>query len=143
MQVIFNDVRNSVIQALEEAFPNIPVSGEEINPLPDPPRFFVRLLEPTHTKELGQRYRREHPMVVQYFAVGGNNADMYDMAEQLTGVLKQITLGDYKKTGRAMRVQIIDDVLHVYVTYSFIVWEPSPDVPTMQTLSQEGNVIET
>lgn len=142
MQLTINEVRYAVNAALDAAYPDIPISGEEIKQLLDPPRFFVRLLEPTHTQELGRRYRRDHPFVVRYFSPERANDDMYAMAEQLTAVLKWITVGGRKWPGQAMRFEIVDEVLHFFVSYNLLVWEQLPDDPKMQTLDQEGHVYE-
>lgn len=138
MQVTINDVRYAVHAALDKAFPDIAVSGEEIKQSLDPPRFFVRLLEPAHTQELGRRYRRDHPFVVRYFAPERANADMYGMAEQLTAALKWIMIGGRQWPGQSMRFEIIDEVLHFFVTYSLLVWEEKSYAPKMQRLEQEG-----
>lgn len=137
MQITFNDVRYAVHAALDTAFPDVPISGEEIKQDLDPPRFFVRLLEPGHTQELGRRYRRDHPFVVRYFAPERANADMYTMAEQLTTALGWIEVGGHKCPAQGMHFQIIDEVLHFMVTYSLLVWEQPPDDPKMQILVQE------
>ncbi|KZS45704.1 hypothetical protein AWU65_07145 [Paenibacillus glucanolyticus] len=142
MQITYNVVRYAVHAALDIAFPDIPLSGEEIKQNLDPPRFFVRLLEPAHTQELGCRYRRDHPFVIRYFAQTRTNEEMYTMAEQLTSALKWINVGSRGWTGQGMNFHIIDDVLHFFVTYSLLVWEQPPDDPKMQTLVQEGNVNE-
>lgn len=141
MQVTINSVRYAVNAALDAAFPDIPVSGEEIKQLLDPPRFFVRLLEPAHTQELGRRYRRYFPFVVRYFAPERDNDDMYDMAELLASALKWIDVGG-RVTGIGMRFQIVDEVLHFFVTYSLLVWEQPPNDPKMQELDQEGFIYE-
>ncbi|MEC0310181.1 hypothetical protein P4H67_25840 [Paenibacillus lautus] len=142
MKTTFNDVRYALHDALDTAFPDIPISGEEIKQDLDPPRFFVRLLEPAHTQELGRRYRRDHPFVVRYFAPGRSNEEMYSMAEKLTTVLKWINVGSRRCPGQSMYFQIIDEVLHFFVTYSLLVWEQPPNDPKMQTLVQEGYVNE-
>ncbi|HIW31935.1 MAG TPA: hypothetical protein IAA29_04025 [Candidatus Paenibacillus intestinavium] len=139
MQVTINDVRYAVNNALDTAFPDIPVSGEEIKQLLDPPRFFVRLIEPSHTQELGRRYRRHLPFVIRYFTT--NNDDCYAMAEKLTSALKWIDVGG-QVPGYGMRFQIVDEVLHFFVTYSMFVWEQPPNDPKMQTFEQEGYVNE-
>ncbi|MNP64613.1 hypothetical protein D3C76_1601230 [compost metagenome] len=100
----------------------------------------MRLLEPAHTQELGRRYRRDLPFVVRYFSLGRANEDMYDMAEQLTSVLKWITVGGRQVPGQDMSFQIVDEALHFFVSYSMLVWEHEPEQPKMQTLEQEGDV---
>lgn len=138
--ISINDVRHVVIRSLEEAFPNIQVSGEKIEPLLDPPRFFVQLLEPSHTQELGRRYRRNHPFVIRYVSPNGTNDEMYAMAEQLTTVLRQITVGGGAVVGTGMKFEIVDQVLHFHVNYTFLVWDEKPNDSMMGTLDQEGYV---
>jgi hypothetical protein len=140
VQVTINDVRYAVNAVLDSAFPNIPIAGEEIKQNLHPPHFFVRLLEPAHTQELGRRYRRDLPFVVRYFLPERANDDMYDMAEQLTAALKWITIGGRQWPGQGMTFQIIDEVLHFFVTYSLLVWEQLPDDPKMQEIEQEAGL---
>jgi len=63
---------------------------------------------------------------------------MYSMAEQLAAALKWITVGGRRWPGQGMSFQIIDEVLHFFVTYSLLVWERPPDAPKMRILIQEG-----
>lgn len=142
MQVTYNDARYAVHAALDAAFPQIPISGEEIKQELNPPRFFVRLLEPGHTKELGRRYRRDLPFVIRYFSSERANEDMYAMADQLTESLEWIQIGGRSWPGQGMRFQIIDEVLHFFVTYSLLLWKQPADEPKMQRLEQEGHVHE-
>lgn len=142
MQVTYNHVRHALNAALDAAFPTIPISGEEIKQGLGPPRFFVRLLEPSHVQELGRRYRRDHPFVVRYFSPQRANEEMYDMAEQLTAALKWIDVGGRQCPGQGMRFQIVDEVLHFFVSYNLLLWEQPPEDPAMQVLEQEGKVFE-
>ncbi|WP_019535032.1 phage tail terminator family protein [Paenibacillus ginsengihumi] len=142
MQVTINGVRHAVHEALRETFPLIPVFSEEIEQTHDPPYFVVRLLEPVHTRELGRRYRRDHPFVVRYFSAERSSEDMYSVAEQLTSALKWITIGGSPWPGQGMSFQITDAALQFMVTYRLLVWEQQPDEPKMQHLKQEGNANE-
>jgi hypothetical protein len=139
-QVTINDVRYAVNDALDNAFPDVPIAGEEIKQNLDPPCFFVKLLEPAHTQELGRRFRRDHPFVVHYFSPGRENNDMYAIAERLTDALQRIEVGGRPAIGTGMRFEIVDEVLYFYVTYQFRVWAPASDDPTMQTLEQDGGI---
>ena len=134
MQITINDVRYAVHAALDVAFPDIPIAGEPIPQNLRPPYFFVQLLEPTHSRELGRRYMRVHPFDVHYFAPGRENAAMYDMADRLTAALEQIMIAGRVVHGTGMRFQVIDGVLHFFVQYSYHVWAPRPEAPAMQTL---------
>jgi hypothetical protein len=136
-QVTFNDVRYGVNAALDAAFPDVPIHGEEIKQQLNPPCFFVRLLEPMHTQELGRRNRRVHPFDVHYFAPARENDSMYDMAEQLTSALQTIQVGGRPVQGTGRRFEIIDEVLHFFVDYTLLVWEVKSIHPKMQTLEQK------
>jgi len=137
--VTFNDVRYAVHAALDAVFPDIPIHDEEIPQKLEPPCFFVRLLEPELTQELGRRFLRYHPFVVRYFAPDRSNTAMYDVAEQLTKALQQIQVAGRPVRGTGMRFEIVDDVLHFFVNYDFHVWAPRPDDPAMASLDvQEG-----
>ncbi|MEJ8548162.1 phage tail terminator family protein [Brevibacillus borstelensis] len=133
--VTFLDVRTGVFKALETAFPGADRYGEEIKEGLTTPSFFVKLLEPTHTQELDRRYVRELPFDVHYFA--DSNKDRITTAEQLTSVLGTIQVNSRPVCGIKMSWEIIDEVLHFFVTYRMQVWKQKPDVPSMQTLDIE------
>jgi hypothetical protein len=139
MQVSVNDVRYAVHTKLDAAFPDIPISGEEIKQNLKPPRFHVRLLEPAHTHELGRRYRRENPFLIRYFGPAGND-DLYAMAESLTEALSQITIQGRPVIGTNMRFQTVEGVLHFLVDYAHLAWSPAPSDPLMVSLDQEGGL---
>ncbi|TNJ68225.1 hypothetical protein FE784_00765 [Paenibacillus hemerocallicola] len=139
-QITFNDVRYGVNAALDAAFFDIPIHGEEIKQQLNPPCFFVKLLEPMHTRELGRRYQRVHPFDVHYFAPARGNDNMYTMAEQLTSALQTIQVGGRPIRGTGMRFGIIDEVLHFFVDYTLHVWEVKATHPKMQTLEQKEGI---
>jgi len=136
-QVTINDVRYAVHAALDAAFPDIPIMGEEIKQGLTPPCFFVKLLEPEHFQELGRRFFRYHPFDVQYFATDRSNEAMYDMADRLIEALQQIKVAGRPVRGTKMRFEIVDEVLHFFVEYNFHVWAERPDDPLMQRLDVE------
>lgn len=133
--VTFLDVRAGLLKALVQAFPDIDRYGEEIKEGLITPSFFVKLLEPSHTQELGRRYVRELPFDVHFFAE--TNKDRITMAEQLTSVLETIQVNDRPIVGIKMTWEIIDEVLHFFVTYRMQVWKQKPVYPNMQTLDVE------
>jgi len=140
--ISYNQVRYAVHDALGTAFPGIPVSDEEFPQGVDPPRFFVRLLEPGHVRELGRRFRRRYPFAIRYFAAAPTNDDLYDIAEQLTQAVAWITLEGRPLPGLDMRFQIENGVLEFWVAYEMLVWEQPIAAPKMQTLEQEGKIVE-
>lgn len=133
--VTFLDVRTGLLKALAQAFPGIDRYGEEIKEGLITPSFFVKILEPTHTQELNRRYVRELPFDVHYFA--DTNKDRIVVAEQLTSALETIQVNGRPIHGIKMSWEIIDEVLHFFVTYRMQVWKQKPNDPTMQTLDIE------
>lgn len=133
--VTFLDVRTGVLKALAQAFPNIDRFGEEIKEGLTPPCFFVKILEPTHTQELGRRYAREIPVDVHYF--DETNKDRITMAEQLTSILETIQVNENPIRGINVSWEIVDEVLHFFITYRMQVWKQKPSYPSMQTLDIE------
>jgi hypothetical protein len=131
--VTIHDVRDAVHAALEEVFPNIPVT-DEISQNLSPPCLYVQLLQPTQTQELGRRFMRNHPFDVQYFASEPGSDDLYAMAEQLIAALQQVEAAGRPVRGTGIRFQITDGVLHFFVEYHFHVWAPQPEDPAMAGL---------
>jgi hypothetical protein len=136
--VTFLDVRTGVFQALAQAFPNIDRYGEEIKEGLTTPCFFVKILEPAHTHELNRRYVRELPFDVHYFT--DTNKDRISMADQLTSVLETVQVNGRPISGINMSWEIVDEVLHFFVTYRMQVWKQKPVVPTMQILEVNEEV---
>lgn len=136
--VTFLDVRTGIFKALAQAFPNIDRYGEEIKEGLTTPCFFVKLLEPTHTHELDRRYVRELPFDVHYFA--DTNKDRITMADQLTSALETIQVNDKPLIGANMSWEVVDEVLHFFVTYRMQVWKQKPDYPVMRTMREDLKV---
>lgn len=139
-KVTYNDVRYAVHEALDAAFPKIPIAGEEIKQGLKPPCFFVRFLEPEHSKEVGRRYKRYHPVVIRYFDENKKNVAMYEMAEKLSSALEWIEVKGMKTRGIGMRFEIVDEVLHFFVEYNFHVLKPKDPAEKMGRLEQEGRL---
>lgn len=139
MQITINDVRNAVQAALQAGFPGILVLDEDNLQAQTPPYFVMRLSEVVHQQELERRFMRQHAFVIHYYATNQSEAEMYDIAEQLTSVLYNIVVGDRQIRGTEMRVEVVDGVLHFNVNYSFHVWAAQTEVPTMENMKvQEG-----
>lgn len=136
--ITVNDVRDGVIAALKEQFPNVNRYGEEIKQGLPAPAFFVKLLDAAHDREFGRRYRRSHTFDIHYFS--DTNATMHGVAEQLYDCMEYITIGAGQSRGQRMRHEIVDGVLHFFVDFDFHVVRPAAPTPTMQNLTQEGNL---
>lgn len=139
--ITVNDVRQGVIAALKQNFPNLKIYGEEIKQRFQAPCFFVKIFPVSHTREQGRRFLRAHSLDIHYFpATEHANEEMHGVAEQLYDVMEYITVNEELCRGTNMSHEIVDGVLHFFVDYDFHVWREKPEKVKMQTLGQEGYV---
>lgn len=84
------------------------------------PCFFIKSLPVTTNQLLGNRKERRYPFDIAYFTEGGNE-EMMRVGEQMLDGLEHITLtnGDIVRC-LSSEMEIVDDVLHVSVTYPVI-----------------------
>ncbi len=84
------------------------------------PCFFIAVLAPSRTDRLGERWRMDIPFDVQYIPKAeGDNAELYEAGSTLMDILSIITLPDGSSyRGRDISCEIVDSVLHVFVTYT-------------------------
>ncbi|EHQ88284.1 phage tail terminator family protein [Desulfosporosinus youngiae] len=136
--ITVNLVRDSVMSALDQHFPEIKVHGEEIRQGFKKPCFFVKLFPASQDQLLGRRYQRSHSFDIHYF--DGSNEDLHDMAEQLYDKMELISADGGPIRGTGMRHEVVDGVLHFFVNYNFHVQRSVEPDPLMQTMEQEGYV---
>lgn len=131
-------MRYAVFGALKERFPDIKRYGEEIKQGLQEPSFFVKLLSSAQDREFGRRYSRSHSFDIHFF--GKTNEEIHATAEQLYDCMEYITVGAGVCRGRSMSHEIVDGVLHFFVTYAVHLQRIKPEVPSMQSLDQRGNI---
>ncbi|WP_273483615.1 phage tail terminator family protein [Desulforamulus ruminis] len=131
-----NDVREAVITALGQYFPDIDIYGEEIRQGFKEPCFFVKLFPVSQNREFGRRYRRNHAFDIHYF--DATNEALHAMAEQLYQRMEYIQLSGQTIRGTGLHHEIVDGVVHFFVSYDFHVMREKASIPKMQELEQEG-----
>lgn len=84
------------------------------------PCFFIGLLKLSVRPLLGRRRIRTVPFDICYFPkTAGDNREMQEAAEQMLEALEFIRLGDGGLLrGSKMSWEIVEDMLHFFVTYS-------------------------
>lgn len=98
------------------------------------PAFFIKSLNATQTKLIGNRYLREYSFDVHYFPEDStSNKEMLTVAEQLLEEMEFITLvnGD-QVMGVSMNYEIIDSVLHFFINYNLTVTMAADPVDDME-----------
>lgn len=136
--ITVNIVRDGMVGAIKEAFPDRKVYDEEIKQGLRPPAFFIKLLSTSQDREIGRRYMRTHLFDVHYFT--DTNEDGHAIAETLYDILENIVVPDGKIRGTGMNHEVVGDILHFFVDYNVHVLRTKPVFPLMQKLEQEVSV---
>ncbi len=87
------------------------------------PCFFIALVESDQARIIGNRYMLTALFDVHYFpSTKVKNKEMHDVANRLHGVLERITFldGDMAN-GFGLKCELVDDVLHFFVSYKLTV----------------------
>lgn len=137
-----NDIIDGISNALYEAFPDHAIYSETIKQGLKEPCFFILPLNPSESPLLGVRAVRTIPLDVHYFPPekGPKNKTMGIVASKLYGVLKRVKLlnGDLLN-GFDLNYEIVDDVLHFFVTFKVVVKYPVDAVDNIESLEiQQG-----
>ncbi|MFD1179209.1 DUF6838 family protein [Paenibacillus puldeungensis] len=139
-EVTVNSIRDGVILALSNFFPTMDIFGEYIEQDFNAPCFYVKLLTTSHDHELDRRYKRSNSFDVHFFPAGADyNREAHSMAENLYVALAKVNIDGAIYKGTKMNHEIVDNVLHFFVDFNFLVSTPKNEIK-MQTLKQEGNV---
>lgn len=140
LEVTVNSIRDGVILAINNLFPETYVFGEYIDQDFEAPCFYVKLLTVSHDHELDRRYKRSNSFDIHFFPAGPDyNLNAHNMAENLYVALARVNIDGAIYKGTKMSHEIVDNVLHFFVDYNFLVTTPKNEIK-MQTLKQEGNV---
>lgn len=119
-----NDLIDGISVKLNQVFGDgVRIYSESVKQGLKEPCFFIAVLNPTQNPIIGARYFREHPFDIHYFpSKDGGNQEIQDVASDLFETLEYITLlnGDLVR-GTNMHYEVIDGVLHFFVTYGLYV----------------------
>lgn len=105
------------------------------------PCFFIKVLNPTQSQIVGQRYFKDNPFDLHFFPkIEGNNEEINNVAENLFDAMEYIQLldGDLVR-GTHMHYETVDNVLHFFVQFNMFV-KKEKAVDRMKDLSVKTNV---
>lgn len=127
-EISFNSIRDGVSLALHAAFPSVQIHGGSVKQGLKAGDFNVVMPVAGHKQEVGQRYKRTPTVDVIYYPQK-DNAECYDVTDQLTAVLESITTpaGDVVHAA-SCTWNVTDGVLHVLLTYDHFVYRPHEEV---------------
>lgn len=121
---MINDIVNGISNAIYEQYgQDKKIYTESIEQGFSEPCFFIAVLEAEQASYIGNRYKLTVPVNVHYFpATKAKKREMQDVAQTLYYALQRITLADGDMlNGFKLHWEIVEDVLHFFVTYMPIV----------------------
>jgi hypothetical protein len=98
------------------------------------PCFFIALLESTQTRCLGSRNSRRYFFDIHYFS-DEEYSDLYQIADDLYKSLQYFEVNDAIVEGKAMHYEVIDGVLHFFVSVDMFVIALDAGEPEMETVA--------
>lgn len=100
------------------------------------PCFFILLINPMSTSKLGNRQLREYNFDVHYFpSTNDKNQEINTVIETLIDGLEYITLVNSDLIrGTDIKAEVVDDVLHFFISYKMYVTKETPIEDKMETL---------
>lgn len=128
-EISFNSIRDGISLALHAAFPApAQIHGGDVKQGLKAGDFNVVMPGAGHRQEVGQRYKRTPTVDVIYYPKK-DNAECYDVADQLTAVLESITTPEgHVVHATSCTWNVADGVLHVLLTYDHFVYRPREEV---------------
>jgi hypothetical protein len=80
------------------------------------------------------RYFRQNQFCIHYFPASSNKrAECYSVLEKLTNALETIEVDGDMIRGAKMHGEIVDEMLHFFVSYDMFVYKPKEPTSTMET----------
>ena len=119
---MLNSILNAVTKQLGTTFGNgYHYYVENVEQKLTTPCFTVDLLLPLQRSKSPVLYDRTMPLVVHYFSDSKNNIkqNCYMMGERIVECLEYLPFKDTLLRGEDISLQLVDDVLQVFITYKF------------------------
>lgn len=136
---MINDIINGIAVKLNQAFgSDYTIYKENVKQGLKEPCFFILPLEPTQEAKLPNRYLRTYPLDIHYFPKNGKS-EMYEVAEILFLELEYVNVLANLIRGTKMRYELVDNVLHFFITYEFFIKKEMDAVDHMETLAIKSN----
>ena len=138
---MIQDIIKSIAVALKNEF-NYPIYTESLEQGLVEPCFSIVHLQTINEQIVGVRYKRTYSFDVHFFPKDKLKAksECLDVAERLTVCLDTINFVDNIYHMIKMNYEIVDGVLHFFVTYNPIVKRIVEPLDKMETLTIKGGL---
>lgn len=140
---MIQDIIKSIAKSIRSEFgADYAIYTENIEQGLKEPAFSIVHLETINEQIVGARYERTYAFDVHYFAKDKINtkSECLDVAERLMVCLDTINFIDNIYRMIKMNYEIVDGVLHFFVTYNPIVKRVVEPLEKMETLTIKGGI---
>lgn len=136
-------IRHMMAYAIGEAFPNAVIYKEQVSQI-ERPAFYIGEIKVSQDKSIGNRYLRQHGMVVRYFPLEDGLTDyesLSHIADKLYAFLEYLEYDGWRGRGYNMSHRIEDNVLQFFVTIQLALKRPDNN-PKMENIATETKLKE-
>lgn len=137
---MINDIIKGIAAALNKAFGDeCTIYKEDVPQGFKEPCFYILHVMGENVPYLTGRYLKKNRFDIHFFPTPGNRekTEMYAVEEQLHFALEYINVLDNLFRGTKMSSEIVDGVLHFFVSYDRFISKQENEQPHMQTLIME------
>ena len=137
---MINDIIDGIASALNKAFgAKCTIYKDDVPQGFKEPCFYIKHLLGENVPYLTGRYLKRNRFDIHFFPSKSNRekTEMYEVADNLQFALEYINVLDNLFQGTKMTTEIVDDVLHFFVSYDRFVGVQETEQPHMKTLIME------
>ena len=137
-----NKIITGISQKLFETFGlDYKIYTENVEQFLNPPCFYVELLQSNMQQIVSRRYRLENLFDIHFFTNENEpKNDFRRVADILYDALEYISVESDLVRGLGMHYEIVDDVLHFFVSYNLILIKTLEPEEKMETLKTRGEI---
>lgn len=137
-----NKIITGISQKLFETFGlDYKIYTENVEQFLNPPCFYVELLQSSMQQIVSRRYRLENLFDIHFFTNENEpKNDFRRVADILYDALEYISVDNDLVRGLGMHYEIVDDVLHFFVSYNLILIKTLEPEEKMETLKTRGEI---
>ena len=137
-----NKIITGISQKLFETFgSDYTIYTENVEQYLNPPCFCIELLQSSLRQIVSNHYRLENLFDIHFFTnVNEPKNDFRRVADILYDALEYISVDNDLVRGLAMHYEIVDDVLHFFVSYNLILIKTLEPEEKMETLKTRGEI---
>lgn len=120
------------------------IYAEEVKQGLKEPCFFITCLKPRRQHQRGERYLCHARFCLQYFPKSHRAAmrECREVAERLFGSLEWLEVGSQTLRGTDMEYELVDSLLHFFVSYDFYAVKAGDRLPSMADLQSKTKLKE-